>query len=514
MGHGGCRMTNIRSFNPDVLSCLANLSNDEVFTPPKLANEILDLLPPSLWCDKNAKFLDPCSKTGVFLREIAKRLLEGLKDEIPDLHERINHIFKNQIYGIAITELTAHLTRRSVYCSKHAMGKYSVCDAFDDDSGNIRYDRIEHTWKDGKCAFCGANQENYDRGEELETHAYQFIHTPNCEELFNMKFDVIVGNPPYQLSDGGAQASAIPLYQEFVQQAKKLNPRYLSMVIPSRWFAGGRGLDKFRSEMLNDTRLRKIVDYFDSTECFPGVDISGGICYFLWDRDNQGDCEVESIRSGNKSVMHRPLLEKKTDTFIRFNEAINIIRKVRKFNEKSFIEIVSSQKPFGLRTYVQGKQKQNKDSVRLYSNRNVSNEKGYISRKEIIENKQWINSWKIYISRAYGERGSFPYFVLGKPFLGEPDSCCTETFLLIGPFKNKTETKNVLSYITTNFFRFLVLLIKNTQDAPKRVYSFVPMQDFSESWTDEKLYKKYGLTKDEIAFIESMVRPMEIGEEK
>ena len=282
------------------------------------------------------------------------------------------------------------------------------------------------------------------------------------------------------------------------------------MIIPSRWFAGGRGLDKFRADMLHDTKLRKIVYYFDSTECFPGVDISGGVCYFLWDRDNQGECEIESIRSGSKSVMKRPLLEKNSNTFIRFNEAVSIIRKITKLNENCFSEIVSSQKPFGLRTYVQGEGKQKNDSIRLYANRNVCKEAGYISRKEVPENTQWIDSWKIYISRAYGERGSFPYLILGKPFLGEPNSCCTETFLLIGPFKTKAETENALQYITTRFFRFLVLLIKNTQDAPKRVYSFVPMQDFSEPWTDEKLYKKYGLTADEISFIESMIRPMEL----
>jgi site-specific DNA-methyltransferase (adenine-specific) len=512
-------MIDIRSFNPDVLSCLANLSNDEVFTPPKLANEMLDLLPLSLWSDRNAKFLDPCSKTGVFLREIAKRLLKGLEKEIPDLHDRINHIFKNQIYGIAITELTAHLTRRSVYCSKHAMGKYSVCDIFDDDAGNIRFERTEHTWKDGRCIYCGANQENYDRGGERESYAYPFIHeeTGSADyadlrgirgEILNMKFDVIVGNPPYQLSDGagGGGSSAIPLYHKFIQQAKKMNPRYLTMIVPSRWFSGGKGLDEFRIEMLTDKRICHITDYFDSSECFPGIDLSGGVCYFLWDRENKGDCVIENVRGGKVSKMRRSLLEGDNDTFIRFNEAVTIVKRIQTKHETSFATIVSSRKPFGLAANVRVKQKETIDTIKIFAYPND----GYIKETEITRNQQWINKYKVMIAKSYGERGIFPYLILSKPFMGDAGTCCSETYLVIGPFKTKKEAKNVISYIQTRLFRFLVLLIKNTQNAPRKVYSLVPMQDFSEPWTDEKLYKKYELTQEEIAFIESMIRPMEV----
>jgi site-specific DNA-methyltransferase (adenine-specific) len=501
------------NYNPDVLSCLANLSNDEVFTPPSLVNDILNLLPAELWSNPNAKFLDPVSKSGVFLREMAKRLMKGLEAQIPDKQERINHIFSKQLYGIAITDLTALLSRRSVYCSKAANGKYSICETFDDEQGNIRYDRMKHTWHNGKCTYCGASQEVYDREDALETYAYNFIHTDKPEKIFNMKFDVIVGNPPYQLSDGGdsneetrTRGGAIPLYHRFVQQAKKLNPKYLTMIIPSRWFAGGRGLDDFRDEMLKDNRISKIVDYPVSSECFPGVEIKGGVCYFLWEKDHKGQCEVRTKRSEKISVLTRPLLEKNSDIFVRYNEAISVLRKVKTPNEKPFNELVSTQKPFGFRTFFKGKNTSFIGSIKLFGNKSV----GYISPDEVVQNKDWVKEQKIYITMAYGAGEDFPHQIINKPFYGEPNSCCTETYLVIGPFSSEKRTLNVISYIQTKFFRFLVLLRKNTQHAAKGVYQFVPIQNFDEPWTDEKLYSKYNLTEDEIAFIDSMIRPMDL----
>lgn len=499
----------MKNYNPDVLTCLANLSNDEVFTPPVVVNRMLDLLPAELWRNPDARFLDPVSKTGVFLREIAKRLMEGLCERIPDRQQRADHIFTRQLFGLAITELTALLSRRSVYCSKQANGPYSVCTAFHDADGNIRFRSTEHTWQNGRCRYCGASREVYDRDDTLESHAYEFIHTENPETIFpDMKFDVIIGNPPYQLEVGIEKDNyAIPLYHKFIQQAKKLRPLFISMIIPSRWFAGGRGMDDFREEMLHDTRLQILVDYPNAADCFPGIDLSGGVCYFLWNSEYNGICKIVSNRGKDyQSTMNRPLLEPGNDTFIRFNEAIPIIRKIIAYKEPTFDSLVSPQTPFGIvSSFKDYSDKPFEESIAIYTVNGIK----YIREDQVSKNRQWISPYKVFISKSYGERGAYPYRFLAKPFIGTPRSCCTQTYLMIGPFNTSIECENVISYINTRFFRFCIMQKKNTQDAMRGVYSYVPIQDFSQSWTDEKLYAKYGITDEEIKFIESMVRPME-----
>ena len=526
----------LRSRNPDVLTCIANLSNDEVFTPPEFANRMLDTLAETwaanhaganLWADKKVKFLDPFTKSGVFLREITSRLIKGLEKQIPNLEKRVNHILTQQVFGIGITQITSLLARRSVYCSKHANGQHSIAKGFASDDGNIWFKRIKHKWDGDKCKYCGAGKSVFDRAAGLESHAYAFIHTDNIKtrlaEIFggDMQFDVIIGNPPYQLDDGGFGKSAAPIYQLFVAQAKKLEPRYLSLVIPARWFAGGKGLDEFREAMLADNRLRSIDDYLSAADVFPGVGLKGGVCYFLWERDNPGLCRVSTcFKDWPVSTATRQLLEQGADVFIRFNEGLSILKKVVAVEtgqsetlllpeSKRFDRLVSSRKPFAFETTFKGKATKRAGDVLIYQNGGT----GYVARNSVPSGTVLIDKWKIYVGRAApgtGNRDTYPHRILSTPFIGEPGSICSETYLCIGPLDSKSEAESVLSYLTCRLTRLLILLHKPSQDTTRKVYTFVPTQDWTKQWTDADLYAKYGLTVSEIAFIEKIVRPMDI----
>lgn len=490
-------MLTAANHNPDVLSCLANVSSDEVFTPPAMANAMLDLLPAELWNDPKSTFLDPVCKSGVFLREIAKRLDADLEKAIPNKQKRLNHILTKQVFGIAITELTALLARRSLYCSKTANGKYSVCDAFKNADGNIHFDRVEHTWKDGRCAFCGASAAGFDRGEELETHAYPFIHAERTEGFFDMKFDVIIGNPPYQLDTGGSGRQARPLYPMFVQQAQKLQPQYLTMIIPSRWFAGGMGLDNFRETMLHDRRISHLVDYTNAKDCFAGISISGGVCYFLWQRDRSGPCRFTSVHNGTPCSMDRFLDE--FPVLVRYNYAVDIIHKVRTEKEASLSLIVSSINPFGFPTSARGRESGRSGMLKLYSSQGV----GYVTRREVLQGGELIDKFKVMVSQTTSEHAGEPgkngmFKLLSTVRLLCPDEVCTFSYITIGAFDSKKKARNLYEYLRTKFVRFLVLQAVSSIHLSREKFMFVPMQDFSKPWTDESLYQKYKLSKHEV----------------
>lgn len=509
-----------RVYNPDVLLCLANLSNDEVFTPPEIANQMLNMLPQELFEDPNTTFLDPACKSGVFLREIAKRLIKGLEDKIPDLEERIDHICKNQLYGIAITELTSLLSRRSLYCSKYPNGPFSVA-KFDNVEGNIRFKTCNHEWEGPlkwivekgkekrewrKCKWCGASEEQFgeDNRRGLESHAYEFIHSIKPEEIFNMKFDVIISNPPYQLNDEGNGKSAKPIYQHFVQNAKKLMPRYMTMIIPARWYVGGKGLDSFRSEMLGDRHIRKLVDFGNSNDVFNGVDIAGGICYFLWDRDNEGNCEIKNKTNDSEVSAIRGLDD--YDVFVRDNKAVSIIEKVNDAHKGEYLNtVVSSRKPFGLPTNYapcnSGIPCQFIQRIGLK----------YAKKEDVSDPFKLLNKWKLIAPKApIAGQTDFTkpvaiYYDSNIKII-PPGTCCTESFIVLYAANTEEEILSFKSYLFTKTVRFLLLLSVVSQDITKDRFRFVPhLGKYDKEYTDEQLCKLWNIDATEWEYIDSRI---------
>ena len=509
----------LRGRNPDVLNCIANLSNDEVFTPPEFANRMLDTLATAwadryggadIWADRSVRFLDPCTKSGVFLREIAKRLIQGLASEIPDLQARIDHILTQQIFGIGITQLTAFLARRTLYCSKHADGPHSVTKQFTSENGNIWFERTEHSWASGKCTYCGASQGTLDRGGDFETHAYEFIHSDNIKArvaaLFGgqMQFDVIIGNPPYQLSDGGHGVSASPIYQKFVEQAKALEPRFLSMVMPSRWFGGGKGLADFRTSMLADDRVRKLVDFENAKDAFPGVDLAGGVCYFLWNRDERGLCEVTNIVGETSEFATERRLDEFA-TFVRHSAAVPIIRKVLKKSKEVMSAQVSSRKPFGLATNARPEARG--DLVLRWEKG-----EGPYPRSKVDVGADIIDKWKVITSYVAYDHAGNPgkdgkRKVFSKIDILRPKEICTETYLVIGAYESEKEAKNLIEYMKTKFFRFLVSQFMYSHHLTKSAYDFVPIMDMNKLWNDDSLAIEFGLDDNDLSFIDRKIRP-------
>lgn len=519
-------------YNPDVLSCLANLSNDEVFTPPEIVNQMLDMLPQELFKNPDTTFLDPACKTGVFLREIAKRLIKGLEPQFPDLQERIDHIFHKQLFGIAITELTSLLSRRGVYCSKYPNSDFSVTH-FDSAEGNIRFKRVKHTWKNGRCVFCGASQSEYERGDELETHAYEFIHTLTPEEIFNMKFDVIISNPPYHMSfgiKGTNSANAKSIYNLFINKAILLNPRYLIMITPSRWMTKtAQGIpEEWVEALIGSNHFIVMHDFPNAGDCFPGVEIKGGVNYFLYSNSYIGKCDYYFHNAEKGTIEHRHdyLDSNNAGIVIRDPKAYSIVEKISSIEGKYYLNantnfsgMVSPKHFFDDSVVLTSNwkdykaKKSDQYSIKYYISKSFNDlPYGWISSSQIPKNIGTKNLHKVYIPAAGGS--GIDSQILGYPFYGEPNSVCSQTYLVIGydPDKHnltKQQCENIITYIKTRFFRYLVSIKKKTQNGPRGVYQFVPMQDFSKPWTDEELYAKYNLTQEEIDFIESMIKPME-----
>ena len=507
---------------PDILETIADLSNDEVFTPPDLANKVLDMLPSEIWSNSKTTFLDPACKTGVFLREITKRLIVGLEQEIPDLQERVNHILTKQVYGLAITELTSLMSRRTVYCATKANSEVSVCTAFDNPEGNIKIPKSKHNFheKTKKCTICGAGEDLYHEIENRDNYAYSFLHDDLKEVFGDVKFDVIIGNPPYQLNDGGgAETSSVPLYHKFVQFAKELNPSHISFIIPSRWMKGGKGLSNFREEMISEKRIKYMYDFENSQDLFPRIRVDGGICYFLWSKEYNGkvDYTYTSMKGAIDNSI-RYLKNKYTENIIRDSKQELIISKVFKNSKSYFNEIVDPRNSFGLHSdlfnapekYSEIKVYNKNGDGDLISVHGVEGKGGskrvtkYIKRNSVKKGVKSIDLYKLYFSKAYGTEATIPPEIIS----GKPGNVATETFLKIGDFKTEKEMENCLSYIKTKFFRALLFYNRHSLNISRSSFELIPLQDFSKPWTDAELYKKYKLTTEEIAYIEENIEEM------
>jgi site-specific DNA-methyltransferase (adenine-specific) len=481
-------------------------NHGEVFTAPREVNAMLDLLPASSY-EIEKRFFEPACGTGNFLVEILRRKFERVKSNFELNQNLSNSTLKSvaSIYAIDIKEDNVAESRNRLLemCTDFfelSIGRQS-------DAALLKYinfilrKNIIHgdalADKDfttgGSIEFCSWN------GSKIEySHSLERLQSASAETGF---FHAVVGNPPYQQSDGGAAASAIPIYHLFHRQAVVLKPQFISLIIPSRWFTSGKGLDGFREEMLGDTRLKELVDFHNARHCFPEVEIKGGVCYFLWDKNHDGPCKFTSVDSnGSRNTANRFLLEPGRDIFIRYNLALPILEKVEEMGLGSFRESVSIRKPFGLATNFQAStERENADQIKIYANHKIL----YTDPNCIFKNADWISKYKVLVPYAVGSGN--PKTDVLKPILAPPGTACTETYLVIGPFDSKAEAQNAISYINTKFFHFMLTLRKNTQHATRKVYDYVPAVDLSKSWNDEQLCQYFQLNNAEQKFINSLI---------
>lgn len=548
----------------DILETISSLNNHEVFTPPKVARSMLDLLPQEVWSNPALKFLDPCAKTGVFLREIMFRLNKSLprlnksggdfyyiydKDgknsksyNLNNDSQRLLHIRRNMLFGIGTSDLTGKLSRRTLYGvmiankdkdeillnkdkdvdtdykglnSTYDYRMWDDCCANRQRDGNIfhGHNKPQHRFdKNDKCIDCGMGKD-YSESENDENYAYPFIHE-NVSVFIQdirsgkMKFDVIIGNPPYQISDSGHAASAKPIYHKFIELSILLSPKYITMITPSRWMTGGKGLDKFRKKMLNDKRISHIVDFKNSFECFPSVSIEGGVSFFLWNREHRDSCLYVDANNEKTSLVHL----NRYNTMVRNIVGINVIEKVMSSSQCFLSDTILSRKPFGLSTFFKEYSAIKKPGyIGLFGNKKLMKDCagfGYVKASVVQKNNEVIPRYKVLVPAARGRSSSVKQQVLGNPIFCPPQSICSETYIVVGSYDSEYECNNMISYVKTKFFRFMVSLKKETQHASQLVYGFVPHLPMSQEWSDEKLYKKYNLTQEEISHIESSIKEM------
>jgi site-specific DNA-methyltransferase (adenine-specific) len=502
---------------PDILEVISDLSNDEVFTPPSVAREMLDLLPSSVWLDPSLRWIDPFTKTGVFLREITKRLLVGLEGKIPDEQKRLDHILRNMVFGIAVTELTSLMSRRSLYCSKWADSEKSVV-KFPNKHGNLFFQRVEHDFSRGRCSECLASEARHGGESKAENYAYPFLHLGGrhlIEKEIGLKFDIVVGNPPYQMEADDAGQNVNPIYNLFIDQAVALNPSFICMITPSRWMAGGKGLDEFRASMLQDKRILKIVDFPRAAEVFPGVgeNIKGGVSYFLWDREANSDCEYVQIRNGEVTTKARRDLSE-FDIFVRETSIIPLIRRVTSRKDfKAFSALVSTRDPFGPElssNFKKYKEKLESKKTDLKLHLNVANKRTtkYVDKKFVTRNLHLVDEWKLFLPKAYGAGEEIPHQIIGQPILAGPGEVCTLSYLVCGPFRSKDEAESAMSYLKTKTARMLISARKISQNTTQSVYDWLPILPFDRTYTDELLRSEFQLSAEDIELINRNIKEM------
>ncbi|POZ55061.1 hypothetical protein LYSIN_03358 [Lysinibacillus sphaericus] len=481
----------------DIFDYIPPQQTNQIFTPRRVVNLMVDLVAennPGIFNNYNVKFIDLYTKSGLYITEIVKRLNEGLKEQIPNSEERIKWILENQVYACAPSNIIYNITKN-----------YIFADFKDISSKNIV-----------QCDLTDYAKKGEAKEKLLEVFGVE-----------NLKFDVIIGNPPYQEMDGGAQASASPIYHHFVRLAKELNPELVSFIMPTRWYAGGKGLDDFRDEMINDIHLRELHDWLTPEDIFPNTNIRGGVCYFLWDKNYDNSQNLTRvITHENNAVIDdviRPIKIEGTNIFVRDGKSVPILTKVfADKNTEIMLNYISPLRPFGFRGYFTNDEKFRPtssglaDSIICYGKGKVM---GYLERDEVTVRPEWIDVWKLYTPRANNIGTELNDDNLNT-FVGAPKTICTESYLVIGAGLDLDEAScnNLSKYLKTRFARYLHSLAKGSQDATSRTFRFVPIQNFSNDsdidWSvtvqevDNQLYKKYGLSDEEISHIESRIKTM------